>query len=160
MTVFVNGRVTFRCVRLSASEIGSFGFVWKIVYRARRRLLMSFYREAMQDFEASDEIDRGGSSRFVDGARRAVGFPGQATDFFRKTHTEMGSVIEAQGRISRSPNFHEGKMGQFIHLPFLTSAYADLPSSILVHCPVIPVLVFLAKIHDPPNSSFGVRGRQ
>ena len=56
---------------------------------------MIFYREAMQDFEASDEIDRDGSSSFADSARRAVGFPGQATGFFRKTHAEMGSVIES-----------------------------------------------------------------
>ena len=51
---------------------------------------MIFYREAMQDFEASDEIDRGGGSSFADDARRD-----RATNFFRKTHAEMGSVIES-----------------------------------------------------------------
>lgn len=49
MTVFVNGRVTFRCVRLSASEI-ALVLYGKFVYRAQRRLPMSFYREAMARF--------------------------------------------------------------------------------------------------------------
>lgn len=58
MTVLCEWALESVCTGVSAIEI-EICFVGKFVYRAQRSVLMTFYREAMQDFEASDEIGRG-----------------------------------------------------------------------------------------------------
>ena len=105
------------------------------------------------------KFDRGRS----DDARRAVDLPGQGNQLFRTTHFAGAHLSDRNFTVgSHDSRFYEGKTGQFNtfrrNLP-PTSAYVDLPSSILVHCPCLPYS-FLAKIHDPQNSSLGVRGRR
>ena len=58
MTVFVDGHAKSVCIGVSGSRDGSFCFVWKLSIGRKFWCckLLSFYREAMQDFEANDEI--------------------------------------------------------------------------------------------------------
>ena len=71
---------------MSAAEI-KLRFVWKFVYRAQEKRVDDPICEAMQDFEANDEIRQGGSrSSFADGARRTSwSLSGQTTYHFRET---------------------------------------------------------------------------
>ena len=127
------------------------------VYRAQKVVLMTFYREAMQDLEAScsDAIDRGPFS-----VRTTVQYDArrEATALSRETLSLFGDGLDSSNDLD-PPKGRRGAVHGF-SLPTSADEYG-VPASQPLGPPLLCVLVLSSPTSwISPSNPLGVRGRR